>query len=51
MNHEPDSLLSGDIIDIWIVTAYISKLLYSWLFIDPFEHHYTIQTSQFNNSF
>ena len=27
----------------------ISKLLYSWLFIDPSENHYTTQTSKFNN--
>ena len=32
-----------------IVTASISKLLHSWLFIDPSEHHYTTQTSKFNN--
>ena len=28
---------------------YISKLLYSWLFIGPSEHHHTTQTSKFNN--
>ena len=27
----------------------ISKLSYSW-FIDPSEHHYTRETSKFNNS-
>ena len=26
-----------------------SDSMYSWLFIDPSEHHYTSQTSQFNN--
>ena len=26
------------VIDILVVTAWISKLLYSWLFIDPSEH-------------
>ena len=25
------------------------KLLYSWLFIDPSEHHHTTQTSKFNH--
>ena len=29
--------------------ASISKLLYSWLFVDPSGHHYTTQTSKFNN--
>ena len=32
-----------------IVTVYISKLLYSWLFIGPSEHHHTTQTSKFKN--
>ena len=36
------------VIDFLIVTASISKLLHSWLFIDPSEHHYTTQTSKFN---
>ena len=27
------------------MTAYISKNLYSWLIIDPFEYHETTQTS------
>ena len=31
------------------MTAYISKLFYSWLFIGPVEHHYTTHTSKFNN--
>ena len=31
------------------MTASISKFLLSWLFIDPSEHHYTTQTSKFNN--
>ena len=39
------------VIDFLIVTASISKLLHSWLFIDPSEHHYTTQTSKFNNFF
>ena len=34
-----------------IVTASISKLLHSWLFIDLSEHHYTALTSKFNNFF
>ena len=29
----------------------MSKLLYSWLFISPSEHHHTTQTSKFNNFF
>ena len=33
------------------MTASISKLLLSWLFVDPSEHHYTTQTSKFNNFF
>ena len=33
------------VIDILIVTVWISKLVYSWLFIDPSEHHHTAQTS------
>ena len=33
-----------------IVTASISKLLYSWMFIDPTEHHYITQTLTFNNN-
>ena len=37
------------VIDILIVTASISKLLYPWLFIDISEHHYTTQTLKFNN--
>ena len=37
------------VIDLLIVTASISKLLHSWLFIDLSEHHYTTQTSKFNN--
>ena len=37
------------VIDFLIVTASILKLLHSWLFIDPSEHHYTTQTSKFNN--
>ena len=37
------------VIDFLIVIASISKLLHSWLFIDPSEHHYTTQTSKFNN--
>ena len=32
-----------------IVTASISKLLHSWLFIDPSEHSYAAQTSKFNH--
>ena len=31
------------------MTASISKLLHSWLFIDLSEHHYTALTSKFNN--
>ena len=31
------------------MTAYISKLGNSWLFIGPSEHHNTTQTSEFNN--
>ena len=34
----------NSVIDFLIVTASISKLLHSWLFIDPSEHHYTTQT-------
>ena len=30
------------------MTASISKLLYSWLFMDPSEHHHTKQISKFN---
>ena len=33
------------------MTASISKLLHSWLFIDLSEHHYTALTSKFNNFF
>ena len=33
------------------MTESISKLLHSWLFIDLSEHHYTTQTSKFNNFF
>ena len=43
-------LLNDDIqslIDFLIVTASVSKLLHSWLFIDPSEHHYTTQTSKY----
>ena len=36
------------VIDFLIVTASISKLLHSWLFIDLSEHHYTALTSKFN---
>ena len=36
------------VIDFLIVIASISKLLHSWLFIDPSEHHYTTQTLKFN---
>ena len=45
----PDCGLNGDIqsIHFLIVTTSISKLLHSWLFIDPSEHHYTTQTSKF----
>ena len=32
------------------MTASISKLLYFLLFIDQSEHHYTTQTTKFNNS-
>ena len=32
-----------------MVTSSVSKLLHSWLFIDPSEHHYMTQTSKFNN--
>ena len=39
------------VIDFLIVTASISTLLHSWLFIDLSEHHYTTQTSKFNNFF
>ena len=39
------------VIDFLIVTASISKLLHSWLFIDLSEHHYTALTSKFNNFF
>ena len=47
-----EGLFNGDIkSDILIVTAYIPKLLYSWLFIDPSAHHYTALTSKFNNFF
>ena len=27
----------------------MSKLMYSWLFIGPTEHHHTTQTSKFKN--
>ena len=37
------------VIDFLIVTASISKLLHSWLFIDLSEHHYTALTSKFNH--
>ena len=37
------------VIDFLIVTASISKLLHSWLFIDSSENHYATQTSKFNN--
>ena len=37
------------VIDFLKVTVSISKLLHSWLFIDLSEHHYTTQTSKFNN--
>ena len=36
------------VIDFFIMTSSISKLLHSWLFIDFSEHHYTTQTSKFN---
>ena len=36
---------------ILIVTSLISKLLYSWLFIDPSEHHYRAQTWKFYHFF
>ena len=51
INHQSDRLLNGDIsvIYILIVTASVSKLLYSWLFTDPSEHHYTTQTWKFNH--
>ena len=35
------SLTVYSVIDILIKTAYILKLLYSWLFIGPAEHHHT----------
>ena len=38
-----------DFIDFLVVNAPILKLLHSWLFMDPSEHHYTTQTSKFNN--
>ena len=41
--------LPYSVIDFLIVTASISKLLHSWLFIDLSEHHYTALTSKFNN--
>ena len=37
------------VIDFLIVNTSISKLLHSWLFIDPSEHHYTTQNF-FNRS-
>ena len=46
--NQSDGLFSiaNSVIDtcILIVTAYILKLLYSWWFIDPSEHHYTTKT-------
>ena len=52
INHRSDGLFNGDIhavIDILIATAEMSKVLYSWLFIDPSEHHHITQTSKFNS--
>ena len=37
--------------DIMIVAAWISKLLYSWLYIGPSEHHHTAQISIQNSIF
>ena len=37
------------VIDILIVTAWISKLLCSWLFIGPSEHNHTTQTWSLHN--
>ena len=53
INALPARLFSGDIsvIDFLIVTASISKLLHSWLFIDLSEHHYTALTSKFKKKF
>ena len=50
INGEPDRLFNKwwySVIDIVIVTAQMSKLLYSWLLISPSEHHPTTQTSNY----
>ena len=48
INHEPYGLSNSNlwysVINILVVVELISKLVYSWLFIDPFEQHYTTQT-------
>ena len=47
INALPARLFSAHlVIDFLIVTALISKLLHSWLFIALSEHHYTTQTSK-----
>ena len=39
------------VIDFLMMTGSISKLLHSWLFIDPSEPQYETQTSKFNKIF
>ena len=52
INGRPDCFIQWwySVINILIVTTSISKRLYSWLaYLGPSEHHYTTQTSKFNN--